>query len=180
MIASERLTKYLKMIIIVSNILFIKIKNFMSAYLAYSYSTGLTKEEQTKIDEKTKKSREEFSKGFVKGTSFSLAAYSLYSLTTSAAHAADSNVPQTAPKAPGDTGAVQPPSTPAVQPPSTPAVQPTPTQKPGFKPLTDGTKGAYAGGTSAVCGAALQSGDFYLGLACAFLLVVGGIVINRP
>ena len=144
----------------------------MSAYLAYSYSTGLTKEEQTKIDEKTRKSREEFSKGFVKGTSFSLAAYSLYSLTTSAAHAADSNVPQTDPKAPGDTGAVQPKST--------PAVQPTPTPKPGFKPLTDGTKGAYVGGASAVCGAALQSGDFYLGLACAFLLVVGGIVINRP
>jgi len=136
----------------------------MSAYLAYSYSTGLTKEEQTKIDEKTKKSREEFSKGFVKGTSFSLAAYSLYSLTTSAACAADSNVPQTAPKTPGDTG----------------AVQPTPTPKPGFKPLTNGTKGAYVGGASAVCGAALQSGDFYLGLACAFLLVVGGIVINRP
>ena len=58
--------------------------------------------------------------------------------------------------------------------------EPTPTQKPGFKPLTDGTKGAYVGGASAVCGAALQSGDFYLGLACAFLLVVGGIVINRP
>ena len=144
----------------------------MSAYLAYSYSTGLTKEEQIKIDEKTKKSREEFSKGFVKGTSFSLAAYSLYSLTTSAACAADSNIPQTAPKAPGDTGIAQPPSTSAVQPPSTP--------KPGFKPLDNGTKGAFVGGASAVCGAALQSGDFYLGLACAFLLVVGGIVINRP
>ena len=137
----------------------------MSAYLGYSYSTGLTKEEQTRIDKKTKKSREEFNKGFVKGTSLSLAAYSLYSLTTSIAHAADSNVPQTTPKGPGDTGAVKP----------TP-----PTQKPGFKPLTDGTKGAYVGGASAICGAALQSGDFYLGLACGFLLVVGGIVINRP
>jgi len=136
----------------------------MSAYLSYSYSTGLTKEEQTKIDEKTKKSREEFSKGFVKGTSFSLAAYSLYSLTTSAACAADSNVPHTAPKAPGDTG----------------TVQHTHTPKPGFTHLTDVTKCAYVGGASAVCGAALQSGDFYLGLACAFLLVVGGIVINRP
>ena len=129
----------------------------MSAYLSCLYSIILTKKEQTKIDKKTKKSREEFSKGFVKGTSFSLAAYSLYSLTTSAAYAADSNVPQTAPKTPGDTG----------------SVQTTPTSKPGFKPLTDGTKGAYVGGTSAICGAALQSGDFYLGLACAFLLVVG-------
>ena len=136
----------------------------MSAYLAYSYSTGLTKKEQIKIDEKTKKSREEFSKGFVKGASFSLAAYSLYSLTTSAAYAADSNVPETAPKTPGDTG----------------AVNPTPTPKPGFKPLAEGTKGAYVGGASAICGAALQSGDFYLGLACAFLLVVGGVIINRP
>ena len=134
----------------------------MSAYLAYSYSTGLTKKKQTEIDEKVKKSREEFSKGFVKGTSFSLAAYSLYSLATSAAYAADSNVP--APKTTGDTG----------------AVQPTPTSKPGFKPLAEGTKGAYVGGASAICGAALQSGDFFLGLACAFLLVIGGIVINRP
>jgi hypothetical protein len=87
----------------------------------------------------------------------------LYLLTTSAAYAADSNVPAPGPKTPGDTG----------------AVQPTPTSKPGFKPLSDGTKGAYVGGASAICGAALQSGDFYLGLACAFLLVVGGIVINR-
>ena len=135
----------------------------MSAYLAYSYSTGLTKKEQTKIDEKTKKSREEFSKGFVKGTSFSLAAYSLYSLTTSGAYAADSNGLQTAPKTSGDTG----------------AVQPTPTPKPGFKPLTDGTKGTFAGGASAVCAAALRSGDFYLGVAFAFLLVVGSIVVSR-
>ena len=135
----------------------------MIAYLAYSYSTSLTKKEQTEIDEKTRKSREEFSKGFVKGASFSLTAYSLYSLATSAAYAADSTVPQTAPKTPGDTA----------------AVQPTPTQKPGFKPLSEGTKGAYVGGASAVCGAALQSGDFYLGVACALLLVVGGIVINR-
>lgn len=29
----------------------------MSAYLAYSYSTGLTKKEQIEIDEKTKKSQ---------------------------------------------------------------------------------------------------------------------------
>ena len=127
----------------------------MSIDLAYSYSTGLTKEEQTKIDEKTKKSREEFSRGFVKGTSFSLAVYSLYSLTTSTAYAADSNVVQTFPKTPGDAG----------------AVQPTPTPKPGFKPLTDGTKGSYVGRASAICGAALKSGDFYLGIACAFLLV---------
>lgn len=132
----------------------------MSAFLAYSYSTGLTKQEQIQIDKKTKKSREEFTKGFVKGASFSLAAYSLYLLSRSAAYAADSNVPAPGPKTPGDTG----------------AVQPTPTSKPGFKPLSDGTKGAYVGGASAICG---QSGDFYLGLACAFLLVVGGIVINR-
>ena len=132
----------------------------MTAYLAYSYSTRLTKKKEIEIDEKTKKSREEFSKGFLKGASFSLTAYSLYSLATCAAYAADSK-PAT-PKTPGDTG-----------------VKPTPAQ-PGFKPLSEGTKGAFVGGASAVCGAALQSGDFYLGLSCAFLLVVGGIVINRP
>jgi len=87
----------------------------------------------------------------------------LYSLATSAAYAADSNVPAT-PKTPGDTG----------------AVTPTPASKPGFKPLSEGPKGAYIGGATGICGAALQSGDFYLGLSCALLLVVGGIVINRP
>jgi hypothetical protein len=87
----------------------------------------------------------------------------LYLLTTSAAYAADSNVPAPGPKTPGDTR----------------AVQPTPTSKPGFKPLSDTTKGTFVGGASAICAAALQSGDFYLGLGCAFLLVVGGIVINR-
>lgn len=131
----------------------------MTAYLAYSYSTRLTKKKEIEIEEKTKKSREEFSKGFVKGASFSLAAYSLYSLATSAACAAD--VPATPP---GDTG----------------PVNPTPAAKPGFKPLSEGTKGAYVGGATTICGAALQSGDFYLGLACAFVLVVGGVVINRP
>ena len=60
-----------------------------------------------------------------------------------------------------------------------PAVNPAPTHKPGFKPLADGTKGAYLGGASAICGTALPSGDFFLGLSCAFLLVVGGIVMNR-
>ena len=134
----------------------------MTSYLAYSYSTGLTKKEQIEIDKKTKKSREEFCSGFIKGTSFSLAAYSLYSMSTSAAYAADSNVPAT-PKPPADTG----------------VAQPTPDAKPEFKPLSESTRGAYVGGASAVCGAASQSGDFYLGLACAFLLVVGGIIINR-
>ena len=99
----------------------------------------------------------------MKGASFSLAAYSLYSLATCAAYAADSNVPAT-PKTPGDTG----------------AVKPTPASTPGFKPLSAPTKGAYVSGASGVCWAALQSGDFYLGLSCALLLVVGGVVNNRP
>ena len=128
----------------------------MSAYLAYLYSTGLTEKEQTEINEKTKKSREEFAKGFVKGASFSLAASSLYLLTLSAAYAADAPPP-----APVDAEAVQ----------SAPAA------KPG---LSEGSKGAFVGGVSAICEAGLQSGDFYLGLACAFLLVMGGIIINRP
>ena len=61
----------------------------MTVYLAYLYSTGLTKKEQIKIDKKTKKFRKELSKGFVKGASFSLTVYFLYSLATSAAYAAD-------------------------------------------------------------------------------------------
>ena len=115
----------------------------MSAYLAYSYSIGLTKEEQIKIDKKTKKSREEFSKGFAKGASFSLATFVLYLMATSAAYAVD-------PKVPAGPGATCPNPDPGV------------------------------GGASAICGAALQSRDFTLGVAFACLLVVGGIIINRP
>ena len=77
----------------------------MSTFLPYSYGTTLTKKKQTEINEKTKKSREEFTQGFVKGVSFSVAAYFFYSWMTSAAYAADSNVP--APKTPEDTEAVQ-------------------------------------------------------------------------
>jgi hypothetical protein len=140
----------------------------MSASLAYSYSTNLTIKEQTEIDEKTKKCREEFSKGFVRGVSFSLAAYFLYSLTTSAAYAAESNIPAKRPKTPVDTGAG-----PEVCP------KPMPKSKPGFKPLSEGVKGTFVGGASAICAAAMQSGDFYLGLTFALMLVVGGIIINR-
>lgn len=59
-------------------------------------------------------------------------------------------------------------------------VVPAQQERPGFKPLNNGPKGEFIGGASAVCGAALQSGDFALGVACAILLVIGGIVINRP
>lgn len=134
-------------------------KNYMTAYLGYSYSISLTKEEQIQIDKKTEKSRKEFSKGFVKGISLSLAAYSLYLVSSSAAHAKE-----------------VPPS----QNPSVDAKELQPASKPGFKPVNDATKGTFVGGATAICGAALQSGDFFLGLACAALLVVGGIIINRP
>ena len=53
----------------------------MSAYLAYSYITRLTAKKQNGIDEKTKKAREEFSKGFMKGTSISLVVYYFYLFT---------------------------------------------------------------------------------------------------
>lgn len=53
---------------------------YMSSYLAYWYITGLTKKERDKIDLRTKKSREEFSKSFSTGTTISLAAYFAYSV----------------------------------------------------------------------------------------------------
>lgn len=137
----------------------------MSAYLAYSYIVNLTTEEQAEIDEKTKKSREEFSKGFVRGISFSLAIYSLYSLATSAAYAADSNVPSTIPKAPVDTPPTQPPTAPA---------------KPGFKPINSKIKGTFSAGASAVCLAFFESGDFLVGVGCAVLVFIAANILNRP
>lgn len=146
-------------IIYTVKVTFIYRKNYMTAYLAYSYSISLTKEERIQIDKKTENSRKEFSKGFVKGISLSLAAYSLCLLSRSAAHAKE----------------VPPSQNPRVEP---KALEPA--SKPGFKPVDAGVKGTFVGGATAICGAALQSGDFFLGVACATLLVVGGIIINRP
>jgi hypothetical protein len=112
------------------------------------------------------KSRQEFSQGFLKGVSYSLSAYSIYAMVTSVAEAADSNTPATNSKTPGDTGGVQPSPN-------------SPNSKPGFKPLFEGTKGTFVGGAFTICAAALQSGDFYLGLGCAFMLIIGGIGVNR-
>ena len=139
----------------------------MTAYLAYSYSTCLTEDKKIQIDKKVKESREEFSRGFQTGTKISLLAYSVYLLTKDTPVYAADSCP--------DPGQVAPPANnQAVKP------APRPETKPGFKPLSEGTKGAFVGGASAICGAALQSGDFILGLACAMLLVAGGIIINRP
>lgn len=138
----------------------------MSVYLAYSYSVCLPQEEQAEIDQQVKVSRKEFCRGFKKGIKISISVYSIYAIVrATSAQAADScpdsgNVVLTDPK---DTGVV-------------PAHQ----TKPGHKPLGEGLRGAFVGGASAICGATLQSGDFSLGIACAFLLVIGGIVINRP
>lgn len=102
------------------------------------------------------KSQQQFCKGFLRGTKISLSIYSVYSLLTAAAYAADScpDSVELAPAPPANNGGSQP----------------------GFKPLSEGTKGAFVGGSSAICGA---SGDFILGLMCAFLLVAAGIIINR-
>jgi hypothetical protein len=133
----------------------------MSAYLAYSYSINLTDEEKIKVDSRVEKGRKDFSKGFQKGMKVSLSMYSIFLLvksTTTLVHAAGTPDFNVHPE------------------PVVPVAKP----KPGMKPLNEKARGAFVGGSSAICGAALQSGDFALGLACAFLLVVGGIIINRP
>lgn len=143
----------------------------MSALLAYSHSACLSEKKQAEINQQVKKNRKEFCRGFEKGTKISITIYSIYRVAgANSAYAADScsDPGKVVPAVPENHGAVQPQPAPAHQ------------VKPGFKPLSEGPKGAFVGGASAVCGAALQSGDFYLGAACAFLLVVGGIVINRP
>ena len=139
----------------------------MSSYLAYSYSVGLTKEEENKINEKVNYSQKKFYQGFNKGLKVSLMVYSIYSLTTSVAYASD-QCPESNP-------------TPTKSPSSAPGrnqkqlVKP----KPGFKPVAGSVKGTAIGGATAVCGAALQSGDFVYGFLCAMLLVGIGWVNNR-
>ena len=139
----------------------------MSAFLAYSYSAYLSEKEQAEIDKQVKKNRKEFCRGFEKGIKISIIVYSIYGLAgANSAYAADScpDPGKAVPAVPENNG----------------SVQPAPQAKPRHKPLGEGPRGAFVGGASAICGAALQSRDFYLGVSCAFLLVIGGIVINRP
>jgi hypothetical protein len=136
----------------------------MSLYLAYSYSSCLTKKEENKINERVHYSQEQFYQGFNKGVKFSLMAYSIYSLTTTVAYASD--------QCPSTDTCPSPANPPA---PGTDVVKP----KPGFKPLPSAAKGAAIGGATGVCGAALQSGDFIYGLLCGLLLVGIGWVNNR-
>jgi hypothetical protein len=127
--------------------------------LNYSYSKNLTDEERIKIDSRVEKGRKDFSKGFKKGMKVSLSVYSIFLLlrsTATSVHAAD--VPTGTP----EPGAV------------------VPVAKPGMTPLNGNVKGAFIGGSTAICGAFFQSRDFVLGLTCALLLVAGGILINRP
>lgn len=139
----------------------------MIAFLASSYSAYLSKKEQAEIDQQVKKNRKEFYRGFEKGIKISISVYSIYALArATAAYTSDScpdlrNIVTAGPENNG-------------------SVQPSLQAKPGYKPLNKGIRGTFVGGTSAICGAALQSGDFYLGVACAFLSVLEGIVINRP
>jgi hypothetical protein len=147
----------------------LKTNKIMSAYLAYSYSINLTDQEKILVDSRIEKSRKDFSKGFQKGMKVSLSVYSIFLLVKSTAtsvHAADvpdgtsdSNV---SPNVCPEPGAL------------------VPAAKPGMKPLDGNIKGTFVGGATAICGAFFQSGDFMLGLTCAVLLVVGGIIINRP
>ena len=145
----------------------------MTSLLGFTYSTKLTEDEKAAINQTTAKAREEFWKGFSTGSKISVAIYAFYLVTSATkAFAAD---PPLAPKTPGvgDNRGIQP--TPKAKPASV-----KPSSRPGFKPVSEATRGTYIGGATAICSAAVQSGDFFLGLGCAFLLVVGGIILNRP
>ena len=135
----------------------------MSGYLCYSYSSCLSQEEESEINERVFQSRELFCRGFNKGLKVSLMIYSIYSLTTTVVHANDQcpepdKSPSPAPRRRGKE-----------------LVKP----RPGFKPVPAGAKGVAIGGAGGVCTAALQSGDFVLGVMCAILLIGIGIINNR-
>ena len=141
----------------------------MSAYLAYLYSVNLKDEERIKVDSRVKDGQKDFSKGFKKGMILSLSMYPIFLLVQPVTAVdvppgkPDLNVsPEPAPTAPpGNPGAV------------------APFVKGGTTPLGQGVKGTFVGGAGSICAAFFQSGDFLLGLSCAFLIVIGAVVINR-
>ena len=61
----------------------------MSGYLAYSYSCGLTKEEELEIDNRVSEACQEFIRGANAGFKIGLTLYSIHSLTTGIANASD-------------------------------------------------------------------------------------------
>jgi hypothetical protein len=137
-----------------------KIK-IMPAFLAHFYSLKLTNEKKVKADSQVKKSRKDFNKGFRKGMKVSFSLYSIFLLikyTATPVHAADVPEFNTCP----EPEAV------------------VPVVRPGMQPLNEVVKGAFVGGSTTVCAAFFQSGDFLIGLACAILVVTGAIVINKP
>lgn len=71
----------------------------------------MTEAEKVEIDKNVKKSQKAFASGFAKGMSVSLAAYSLFALTTSAAAYASDSCPPT-----GGAGAAAPNNGTAFQP----------------------------------------------------------------
>ena len=135
-------------------------KIVMSGYLYYSYSSCLSQEEENEINERVIESQEQFCKGFNKGLKVSFIIYSIYLLTTTVVDAND-QCPEPA-KSPSSESGKE-------------LVKP----KPYFKPVPAGVKGVAIGGVEGVCTAALQIGDFILGLMCAMLLIGIGVINNR-
>ena len=128
----------------------------MSLYLGYSYSSGLSKEEEQKINKRVHESRKELCKGASDSLKVCLTVQSIYSLTTQAAYASD--------QCPANT-------------PGKDVAKPKP--KPGFKPLTRRQVGASTSAGGTICAIALASGDYLLGGACVMLVFVFLNIVNR-
>jgi len=124
-------------------------------------------QEKTDVDLQIKKNRQEFIRGFRRGMKISVSIYSILILFQSTIAANASDIPHQAPDR--DLVPVNPIPVGLV-----------PIPKPGMKPLSATTKGAFVGGASSICTAAIQSGDFLLGFGCAMLFVIAGILMNRP
>jgi hypothetical protein len=172
----------------------------MSIHLTYSYTTNLTTKEKTDVDLKVKKNREEFLRGFRKGMKMSISIYSILTLLQSTIIAANaSDIPLPSPPGnpvpmpgnpvpgypvpvpmPGNLMPGNPVPVPVPVPGNPVPVGLVPILKPGMQPFSAATKGAFVGAGTAICSAALQTGDFALGFSCAMLVVIAGIVMNRP
>ena len=115
----------------------------MNSCLSYSYSTGLNPEKENEINQKVKKSREKFPKGFAKGASYSFEAYSVYSMVITSAHGADGI--NLVPHQNEVCGGYEIPIGHRV------GMQPAP-RSAGFRPLSDLGKGTVLDRISSICG----------------------------
>lgn len=126
--------------------------------ITLSYSETKTVKDRLEDDNRVRKNQQEF----VQGAKFGFQIYSIYLLVGQARSVCAKEIVPSKP--------------PSQNQPIPGAGNPNP-PKPG---LSDTQKGVFTGSATGICGLALQTSNFWLGVACVGLLIIGSKVVGAP